>query len=540
MRQQGRDNDRLDSLAGALREGRLSAAEAAELRQLLQSHAALRRRFTEHMFLAAALKRDPAERAHVRPYGGRWSVNRERLEGGLWFGAGIALAIAVFVPLVLLWPGSSDRVARDVAAVASSSDFVDHGVAVLAEAVDVQWAENGLRARVGASLPKGRLKIEKGWARIDFYSGASVVLQGQADLELVSPMESILHGGAIRAHVPSHAHGFVVHSRELKLVDQGTSFGMRVDAKGGTEVHVFEGKVELHDSASGGKIPRERRELAGGTAVRIARDGSSADLKADAGEFTEWREIERRSDEDLQQRFRSWQTASSTLANDPRLIAYYPFDRDPSRPRRLANRSIKRDETLAGSIVGCNWSQGRWPGKDALEFKRPGDRVRIEVPGNCESLTLMAWVRPDSLDNRFNSLLLSDGWNRPGAVHWQLVRSHQLSLSVWNRAGIDPDVRSRPVLDPYDLGCWMHLAAVYDSRRRLVSLYLNGQPIGTQPMGPAVRLKIGTAEIGNWSTLNYPDQAPIRNFNGRIDELAIFSSALDDAELQRMYQSGRP
>ncbi len=528
-----RETQRLDSLVAQLREGQLSDAEAAELRHLLQLRPEARRRFAEHMFLAATLKLDYQERSHEQTHA-RWGAGvRERRGGWAWFAAGVALAATILLPMLLLWPS------RTPVAMEGAGRFVDQGVAVLAEAIDSQWAETGLRARIGASLPQGRLKLEKGWAKIDFYSGASVVLQGGADLELVSPMESILHGGAIRAHVPAHAQGFVVRSGKLKLVDLGTSFGMRVDAEQGTEVHVFEGKVQLHDPVLGGPTATGR-ELTSGAGVRIARDGSSAALKADANEFAGWRDLQRRSDAGLQQRLQSWQAASAVMAKDLRLIAYYPFNRDPSHPGRLANGSVKQDETIAGSIVGCSWSQGRWPGKDALEFKRPGDRVRIRLPGEYESLTLMAWVRPDSVDNGFASLLVSDGWRRRGATHWQLMGSRQLSLSVWDRDGVNPDVRSRPMLDPYDLGRWMHLAAVYDGPKRLVTLYRNGQPIGARTLPRAVPLCIGAAEIGNWSTLDFPDQAPIRNFNGRIDELAVFSAALEAAEIQEIYETGAP
>ena len=534
MNEYRRGDERLDSLVGQLREGRLSEAEAAELRQLLQSHPDARRRFAEHMFLAATLKLDGEEWLREGMHAGWVATTGERRVGWAWFGAGVALAATILLPLVILWPGRPTP-----AVIEGAGGFVDQGVAVLAEAVDAQWAGTAVRPRIGASLPQGRLKLEKGWARIDFYSGASVVLQGGADLELVSPMESILHGGAIRAHVPEHAQGFVVRSGQLKLVDLGTSFGMRVDAEKGTEVHVFEGKVQLHDAASADQDARGR-ELTQGAAVRIARDGSSAALQADAREFTGWRDLQRRTDADLLQRFQNWQAASAALAKDPRLIAYYPFERDPARPDRLANGSVKREEAIAGSIVGCSWSQGRWPGKDALEFKRPGDRVRIKVPGEYESLTLMAWVRPDSLGNCFASLLLSDGWRRRGAVHWQLMGSHQLSLSVWDRDGVNPDVRSLPMLDPYDLGRWMHLAAVYDGSKRLATLYQNGQPIGARQLPLAVPLCIGAAEIGNWCTLNFPDRVPIRNFNGRIDELTVFSAALDAAEIEHIYEIGKP
>lgn len=533
MVQHDGSDERLDALAGALREGRITEAEAVELRQLLQSQAGARRRLVEHMMLTAALEAECAEIAGGRPPLGVWERNRERLTRGAWFVAGVALAASILLPAALLW------FARNVPPAEPGAEFLDRGVAVLVEAVDARWADPQMPTRVGASLPKGRLRLEHGLARIDFYSGASVVLQGQADLELVSPMESILHSGTLRAHVPAHAEGFVVRSRELKLVDRGTAFGMRVDSQAGTEVHVFEGKVELQDLAPRGE-ERSPRELISGGALRVARDGSSSSATADAARFTGWKDLERLSAASAQQRFEQWQRFRSELVRDPRLVAFYPFQRDPQHPRRLANRSENRQPALVGTIVGCNWSEGRWPGTGALEFKRPADRVRIDVPGLYASLTLTAWVRPDSLDHPFNSLLLSDGWFRPGAVHWQLTRYGQVELSVWRHPGANPNSGKFQVFDPYDLGRWMHLAVVYDGPARRVTHYRNGEPIGSSPLEGVVPLGIGPAEIGNWNTLTWVDGTPIRSFNGRIDELAVFSAPLDAAELRRAYQSGSP
>lgn len=522
-------SERLDALAGALREGRISAEEAVELRELLGAQPGARRRLVEHMMLTAALEAECEAVAGRANQVSWWERHGERLTRWGWFAAGVALAASLLLPVVLLWsqPGP--------AVTGASGEFFDRGVAVLVEAVDARWA--GVERRVGASLPKGRLKLEQGLARIDFYSGASVVLQGQAELELVSPLEGVLHSGALRAHVPAHAEGFVVRSPELKLVDRGTAFGVRVDPRAGTEVHVFEGKVELHDVAgqAGDAAPRELR---GGAAVRVGRDGSAANAVADAAGFSGWGELERRVAANVEQRYERWQRWRRVVVKDSRLVAYYPFERDAEHARRLANRSASTQRALTGALVGCNWSQGRWPAKEALEFKRPGDRVRIDVPGAFRSLTLMAWVRPDGLDNAYNSLLLSDGWKRSGAVHWQVTRQGEVELSVWRGAKANPNTGKVQVFDPYDLGCWMHLAVVYDGAARRVTHYRNGVQVASSELPAVVPLVIGPAEIGNWNTLTSPDGAPIRNFNGRMDELAVFAAALDAGEVRRAYESG--
>ena len=46
--------------------------------------------------------------------------------------------------------------------------------------------------------------------------------------------------------MPPQAHGFAIGSPNLDLVDRGTEFGLQVGG-GKTEVHVFQGKVELYE-----------------------------------------------------------------------------------------------------------------------------------------------------------------------------------------------------------------------------------------------------------------------------------------------------
>jgi hypothetical protein len=46
-------------------------------------------------------------------------------------------------------------------------------------------------------------------------------------------------------------------------------------------------------------------------------------------------------------------------------------------------------------------------------------------------------------------------------------------------------------------------------------------------------------EIGNWTPVSGEPMEPIRNFNGLMDEFAIFSRALSAEEMQRFYAAGR-
>src|SRR5262249_27826429 len=148
--------------------------------------------------------------------------------------------------------------------------------------------------KAGASLLPGHFRLEDGLARIEFYSGATVLLEGKADLELVSATQAILHAGKLRAQVPSHARGFAVRSRQIELADLGTEFGMAVDEKTGTQVHVFRRKVELADpgqAVSAGP----KREIQAGSGLSVNAQFARREITADPGQFRSLQDLEQRS-----------------------------------------------------------------------------------------------------------------------------------------------------------------------------------------------------------------------------------------------------
>ena len=55
-----------------------------------------------------------------------------------------------------------------------------------------------------------------------------------------------------------------------------------------------------------------------------------------------------------------------------------------------------------------------------------------------------------------------------------------------------------------------------------------------------VPLRIGNADIGNWSVGPHSTIYPVRCFTGRIDELALYGLALADREIRELYELGTP
>jgi hypothetical protein len=123
-------------------------------------------------------------------------------------------------------------------------------VAWLVNAQDCRWAETESEMP-GRDMRAGKLlRLRRGLAEIEFEGGARVILQGPAELELVSGSEARLLQGTLTARVPPRARGFTILAPRGKIVDLGTEFGLSVDEAGSTTVRVFHGVVAAYPLAS--------------------------------------------------------------------------------------------------------------------------------------------------------------------------------------------------------------------------------------------------------------------------------------------------
>ena len=102
-----------------------------------------------------------------------------------------------------------------------------------------------------ADLPKetclqagSQLQLSQGTVELSFQSGVRSIITAPADLTLHNGNTLILNTGAAWFQVPESAVGFTVRTKELKVVDLGTEFGVIAKLGGHDEVHVFKGEVE--------------------------------------------------------------------------------------------------------------------------------------------------------------------------------------------------------------------------------------------------------------------------------------------------------
>lgn len=455
----------------------------------------------------------------------------------------VSLAAALLVALGLgvgRWmnpsPGEAEhpRPSMGVASSDPTSEESDDGVAVLTHVVDARWPGDD-PPHAGRILSPGTLKLASGLIEIEFYNGVQLLVEGPADLEIQSVASVVCREGKLRSHVPPNATGFSVLTPKFELVDLGTEFAVDVSSDGRSDVHVFEGEVELY-LADGKREPSHKEVLLGGNAMLWSAEGKKTPRAAIPESFTSFAAIRDREQSASEKRFENWRRRNEQMRNDPRVVAHYDFQAEDAI---LPDGSVSEAH---GTIVGCEWTTGRWPGKQALEFKRPGDRVRIDVPGKFDSLTIAAWVRVDALPSRLQSLLLTDGFE-VGHLHWQIGGPRgdlRISARISQADHRNARYVSPPVFTPRQLGVWNHVCSTYDRATQTVTHSFNGRRVFSKPFRVDQPIQIGMAEIGNWVVPKRPKSLAIRNFVGRMDELTIWNASLDEREIVDVYEASRP
>lgn len=444
------------------------------------------------------------------------------------FGPVLALAACLTIVVLGVWAWRWNRVD-------SRSGGTSNAVAMLTRVVEARWSRADGLIKVGSALKPGWVHLEAGLAEIVFYSGARVVVEGPAALQLVSRGEVTCQDGRLLAEVPQPAHGFKVNTDQLNVVDLGTEFGLEVK-HGRTEVHVFKGEVEFW------REQVARQPLVEGQAASAQGGAAPSLMPASKVSFGSLFEFQKRFMASETERYDQWRLASDQLNLDPSLLVHLDFENLNGSSWTLGNKAGKSRKFPDATIVGCQRGEGRWRDKQALEFQSVNDRVRLAVAGEWESLTLSTWVNVKGLDRKVNSLFMSDGFG-PGTVHWVIRQDGVLGLTVFGEGfGKYQIVASPPVLRLDSLGMWLHLAVVLDGRAKQVAHYVNGLPVSTKPLKISPFFRVGAAELGNWNASGSPEKDPslIRNFSGAMDEFCLFGRALDDGEIRALYSIGKP
>lgn len=570
--------DLQELVAAWLRNVELPAARREELLARLRSDGAFRREFVEeiqmHGYVRAAQSAEPRWPVLEEAMGGHEDApgledsimarlaqmptpTRRRTWNPWWAYGGLAvLALAVFLALWL--PDGVNKPGSQPGGPANGVALRSPAVAVLSHVVEVAWADGEPERQEGAELPVGWLRLALGTVQIDLFSGARLFVEGPAQIELRSSGEAFLLVGKVACELGEQARGFRLLTPGLTVVNQGNSFGVKVSESGEQEVHALAGKVAIGRTGEAGTS-----QIAARQARRLDDSGLTETLFRPE-DFPVMERVRAREQAEAARLLAAWRAAADALDSDPAMRVHFNFEDQLPLDASLTNRVRGDGAGSDGQVIGARWSQGRWPGKGALEFRGRGQRVLLRLPGTHASLTLLAWVRMDALPQPVTALLMTEEPQRwepdeekkaqvpasfdPASgrpLRWELKANGQLGLSLWSglvsgKSQWDAHL-APPLLTPERHGQWLCLATVHDAARGELTHFVNGLPVARHKLPPGPPLALSHLSLGNLSVTDAEARQGVNyGFFGAVDELVVAARPFGAAELRRYYEVGRP
>ncbi len=513
-----------DELLDELLEGDISEADFLRLEAELIVSKEARLAYYERLKLHTGLQEESRTQSGTSESSTTTSLPPRRRLDPILSAALVALAFAVGL---LIWKARQDTLAAKPEPLAS-------GFGVVVDLADAVW-KDGLTLAGGDLLPETSITLQGGLARIELFNGVVLVVQGESTFTLMTEMELLLESGSVQVLVPEMAQGFRVRTPHGDVVGQTSELAIEVSG-GQVTMQVIDGEIEWHPEAA------EIQLVSKGASLQWNSDGSSEMGTADAASMSQ---LEAGFEQERDQRRSAWERRRKKLLRDPQLLAYYAMGETEAGHNRLKNLS---GVATSGTVVLADRSTDRWGSSQvALDFSPMGSRVRLNVPGEHESLTLMCWVKIDSLDRLYNSLFLTDG-HELHEPHWQIMSDGRLFFSVRAQnsgKGKDKHVAySPPIWTPAQSGQWIHLTTVYHGKDFTITHYVNGEAVSIDQIPTDLqpeKVSIGAASIGNWSEPRHRIDAEfaVRNLNGSIDEFGMWDKAMTATEVMGLFEAGR-
>jgi hypothetical protein len=444
----------------------------------------------------------------------------------------VAAALLVAVSLYLTFRAGR---ALDGQPDPSAAGRVEVATAVRIEGV--QWEEESEALREGSVVLSGRLRLREGRLTLTFYSGATLTVEGPADLELQAPERIFCHYGKVRARVPRGAEGFTVQAAGYEVVDLGTEFGLNLEPGGRSQVMVFEGEAALSVIGKDGRSVGGAL-LGGRRAVEVDPDaGSIQDVPAQPEAFVPLGKVVPAPLE-LAPRY-------AREIRDATPWGYWRFESmaDGVVPNEIEGRPALKalgGVELESSPGGNRWARFRLDDHTQAflldgEWARPRD----------EDYAIEVWVQADlPSPNAFGqtalvSLIATDDKRASNHVAYLELAARGRRflrepcavrfLDRWPAAMTGgTDVFSRRNVMPSQ---WHHI--VGQKVGDVLELYVDGEQVGTSRVKPnepdpeAPLLTPCYLLVGRLKQRSLPPNvSEIRPFEGRLDELAVYDHPL--------------
>ena len=514
----------LTELCGALVDGGLTESRRTRLAQLLRESEAARRYYVRAMGQSASLHGYAAE-MHADAPEGRFRKGRF-LRFPAWLAIGFAAAAALAVGL--FFPSSARR--SDPVSAPAREEFV----ARLTAAKDSEWHDKAAVLQPGAYLRRGqRIELDAGYLEITFDSGARVVIEGAASLDINSAWDATLRHGTLKASVPAEAIGFRISNPFVDVFDLGTEFTIIADAKGATEVLVNKGAVEAAPRTSGDFETILLRE---NEARRFAESGVSdvSDRERKLALFNQPLALERFAPAIKYVHWAFDETTGALRADGPLAVAGASDVELLAAPPAAKPTRVESGRQRALRFDGQTYAKARLMGISSSMPRTVAFWVKVPVEAQPLDTWMVAW----------GTKLRKLGY-RPVHISWNRRPGDGALGALRTDFGGGHAIGTMSLRD----GKWHHIAVYFavgenpDSPVQ-VKQYVDGRLESSTIVPGLVRAPAGKgdATIADTVWLGYRltgRKQEGRRFRGEIDELFIADRALQPSEIVSLMKDNR-
>ena len=260
----------------------------------------------------------------------------------------------------------------------------------------------------------------------------------------------------------------------------------------------------------------------------------------------------------IKARYIKWAGYSHSLRTDQDLIAYYNFENqeggtklknmaagDALEQARIDTEPLMFDgEMNSTSIYRPTWIDGRWVGKDAMEFNGQQNVIMENPEYPFSAGTAFAWVFTPI--NQTGGVFYTGSTGGAGDEYVGLQKINpgwEVAVDDGNGTGAIGETNLTR-LGPDD-GLW-HLIAVTFRGGGNMSMYIDGDLVqgpsaiaGESEFNP----ESNSGDAQNW-TIGYEGDAgagvPGNGITGVIDEVGFFKAEIDADRIREMFEVGVP
>jgi len=224
------------------------------------------------------------------------------------------------------------------------------------------------------------------------------------------------------------------------------------------------------------------------------------------------------------------------------LVAWYPF-RSGTGVDATAGDSNFGDTTDYSAVVsGPTYKPSggvtdiqTGANSGAFDFDGTDDTLDLgTVADSNQSLTIMTWVKPDTVSRKFPQRVITkrDGASDANGSLILDLNDQTPRFTAANNGGFT----AIPASSNISAGVYAHVGGRYDFSAGEITVFVNGQPSGTTSVGQLAALSSQPFRIGQGN----PANSFAKFIDGTVDDTRIYQAALSDSQINQIYLNTEP